>query len=140
MAGCHPHWATGGCGNSDIKISFIPGNAIIMGAISLKRQYTNLRISFSRASRFSLREAIQHSEWNTGGIWPPHYPKYSKNRSLTKMEKKKFFDFFSFFFGKNRKFLACFYKGNFFFENRRKNRVENFGFQKNSKIVTSYHS
>ena len=32
-----------------------------------------------------------------------------------------------------KKFLACFYKGNFFFENRRKNRVENFGFQKKLK-------
>ena len=83
-------------------------------------------------SRFSIREVIQHSEWNTGRIWPPHYPKYLKNRSMTKIGETVF-RFFSFCSRKNLKISFWNYKGNFFFENRRKNRVENFGFQKKLK-------
>ena len=76
----------------------------------LKSQDINLITNFSRLSRFSITEVIQHSEWNTDGIWPLHYPKYSENRSMTKIEKKVF-RFFQFFFSeKSENFLHSFIK------------------------------
>ena len=59
----------------------------------------------------------------------PWYPKYSENRSLTKIGKK-FFDFFRFFSREISKISQLKLWRKLFFENRRKNHVENFGFQK----------